>query len=195
MAEEANLQKRVVAELKKHGGKVLNIHGGPMQEAGNPDLLYVLDGWALFVELKARQGKVSEIQKHRIQQWQDAGAAVLVGSCFKRLQNEISRWVTDVKKRRTPKLSYQDVREDEIDRLSPRTRHMLIELAAGIPTGEVARAFGVSSSRVSDIKASRAGRAYLQLTIKEIERQRIRLAALAPLESVRRAFSRPHTTP
>jgi len=56
---ESTLEKYLVAEVKKRGGKCLKLVG----YVGIPDRLILLPGGtAIFVELKTKQGKLSPLQ-------------------------------------------------------------------------------------------------------------------------------------
>ena len=58
----------------KPGCKYLKIHGGIYQERGTPDLLVVRHGTTFMWEIKARAGRVSKLQHHRMKEWHLAGA-------------------------------------------------------------------------------------------------------------------------
>lgn len=65
-------QAKLIRRFKKEGYLVLKLI--QVQEAGYPDLLLLKpDGEIRFVEVKARRGRLSEIQKTRITQLQDMG--------------------------------------------------------------------------------------------------------------------------
>lgn len=60
------------------GCKAIKTHGSAYGEAGTPDIFAVRNGQAYLLEVKTMKGKVSEIQKHRMKQWEEAGARVAV---------------------------------------------------------------------------------------------------------------------
>jgi hypothetical protein len=75
---EAHLTRDVIAYLKalrQSGRRVwwVKLHGGPMQRSGVPDLLVVIDGRVVFVELKAPGNEPSRLQEHTIAQIEAAG--------------------------------------------------------------------------------------------------------------------------
>jgi len=78
--QEKSVQKRVVGWLKKMSrdtnGEVwhMKVHGGQYQMAGVPDIMCVINGIPVFVELKATGKKPSAIQVNRIKELQVAGA-------------------------------------------------------------------------------------------------------------------------
>lgn len=83
MTPESRLRdaiKKYVDDLRKGGLsiKYLKIHGGPMIEAGTPDILVVLDGRAYFLEAKVKPNKASPLQEQRIKEWLSAGARAAV---------------------------------------------------------------------------------------------------------------------
>lgn len=71
---------RYLKRLKQSGVPVfwLKIHGGSMQKAGVPDLLVVVDGRFLFVEIKTPSGRLSRIQEVRIAEIAQAGGPTCV---------------------------------------------------------------------------------------------------------------------
>ena len=76
---ESSLSRRI----RQHANdlpntKALKIHGSVMMETGTPDLLVVQNGRAIWFETKVGKNKLSPIQAKRIQQWQAAGAVVVV---------------------------------------------------------------------------------------------------------------------
>ena len=58
---ESVLEKKLVAEVKRRGGKCIKLVG----YVGIPDRLILLpEAIAIFVELKTKQGKLSALQVH-----------------------------------------------------------------------------------------------------------------------------------
>lgn len=78
MSSEKAIVQKVVEELKRRGFWTLKVHGGPMQKAGIPDVLAVLDGQLWAFEVKARDGVVSRLQRKRMDELEKAGAYVFV---------------------------------------------------------------------------------------------------------------------
>jgi len=56
----------------------MKIAGGPMQRTGIPDLLAVIDGRAVFLEVKRPGNKATKLQLHRIAELRGAGATAEV---------------------------------------------------------------------------------------------------------------------
>ena len=88
---EAGMVKRVVSRVLRtyadHSPYVLNVHGGPMQRVGVPDLLVVIDGLAVFLEVKFQRpgesaqharGRASAVQLAQIDRLREAGATAAV---------------------------------------------------------------------------------------------------------------------
>ncbi|MDU0200149.1 VRR-NUC domain-containing protein [Paenibacillus sp. MAH-36] len=66
---ERTLEKRLKTEIEKRGALCLKFESPGT--AGVPDRLILLPGGqAVFVEMKSPTGKISEIQKYRIQQFE-----------------------------------------------------------------------------------------------------------------------------
>jgi len=87
---ERNLQKSVVAYLRAalapYRGVVVCIPNAPPskrnpitgQTVGEPDLLVLVRGQAIGIELKDRAGEVKKHQRARHAAWREAGAEVFV---------------------------------------------------------------------------------------------------------------------
>lgn len=71
---ETTITKKIHAYLKQQGFWVLKIHGGPVQQAGIPDLLAVKDGRAYFFEVKTATGRLSPLQEHTLDKLRQFGA-------------------------------------------------------------------------------------------------------------------------
>lgn len=82
---------RQLKQLKAEGLPLfwLKLHGGPMQKRGVPDLLIVVAGRALFVELKAPGKEPSPLQRVRINEIRAAGGRALVAYCPDTVEAEI----------------------------------------------------------------------------------------------------------
>ncbi len=89
---------RVLKKLKSEGLPIwwLKIHGGPMQVAGIPDLLVVVSGLSVFIELKAEGGKPSRLQLARLEEIKAAGAWTAVCSHAETVEKLI-RFVVDIR--------------------------------------------------------------------------------------------------
>lgn len=78
MAEEKNFENRVKAFLKEQGCWHLKTWSGGFQRSGIPDLIICCKGNFIGVELKASNGKVSELQKYELEEIRNSGGAAMV---------------------------------------------------------------------------------------------------------------------
>ncbi len=61
---ESKIQSRLIKRLEKKGWYVIKLI--QTNKNGIPDLLCIKDGWKIiFIEVKSKKGKVSELQKYR----------------------------------------------------------------------------------------------------------------------------------
>ena len=68
---EQQIQKKIIKKLEAEGYLVIKLIKTNLN--GIPDLLAIKDNKPLFIEVKQPKGKLSEIQKYRIQQLKDKG--------------------------------------------------------------------------------------------------------------------------
>lgn len=73
MATEKNFENRVKKFLKEQGCWTLKTWGGGLQRSGIPDLLVCCKGFFIGVELKAPNGKPSDLQLWNLMKISDAG--------------------------------------------------------------------------------------------------------------------------
>lgn len=79
MAAEKNFENKVKAFLKSQGCWFIKYWGGgQFTKSGIPDLLVCCKGHFLGVELKATNGKPSELQLYNIEKIKEAGGIALV---------------------------------------------------------------------------------------------------------------------
>lgn len=83
MTPEGKITAAIVRRLKQlraEGVAVewLKIAGSPMQRAGWPDLLVVVRGTTLYVEIKSPAGRLSKLQAEQIKRLRAAGAMVAI---------------------------------------------------------------------------------------------------------------------
>lgn len=86
MASEKNFENRVKKFLKEQGAYFVKYWGGGnFTRSGVPDLLVCCKGRFMGLEIKAENGKPSELQLHHIEQIRKAGgiAFILRPSDFK----------------------------------------------------------------------------------------------------------------
>jgi len=65
---EKTIVQKVMAEAKRLGWWRLNVHGGPYQMAGLPDILVIKDGRAAWMEVKVPGKDPTRRQEHRIRE-------------------------------------------------------------------------------------------------------------------------------
>jgi Holliday junction resolvase-like predicted endonuclease len=70
---ERAIETELRRAIKSAGGTVIKLTG-----AGNPDRIAVFGPSAVFVEVKARGGRLSEAQRVKLRQFADAGHTVAV---------------------------------------------------------------------------------------------------------------------
>jgi hypothetical protein len=76
---ETSLTANIVSLLRKeHGCFVINVHGGPYQMAGLPDILVIKNGVHLWLEFKTANGVLSGVQKSVHKQLRGNGASVFL---------------------------------------------------------------------------------------------------------------------
>ena len=79
MAAEKNFENKVKAFLKENGAWVLKYWGGAAYtKSGIPDLLVCFNSWFLGIELKAPNGKPSELQLYNLRQITKAGGIAIL---------------------------------------------------------------------------------------------------------------------
>lgn len=80
MKPESRIVKKILAYLNGLDNcKAIKIHGSPYMEAGTPDVLCIYRGAPIWFEVKAASpGKVSDIQRRRLEEWSTAGARCAV---------------------------------------------------------------------------------------------------------------------
>lgn len=75
MPAEATIQRAIIKALRERGIYVFHALNA---EAGTPDLIACVDGRFIALEVKAPKGRVSAIQRHRMEQIQAAGGIAVV---------------------------------------------------------------------------------------------------------------------
>lgn len=86
---ESRLSRQIKAAIRARGGYCVKIHGGPMMEAGTPDILACIPvqvsklnnetrGLFVGIETKMPEGVVSAVQQYRHAQIRQAGGVVII---------------------------------------------------------------------------------------------------------------------
>ena len=78
---EQQIQKKITTQLEKDGYLVLKII--KCNKSGYPDLIAVKENDTLFVEVKRPKGRLSELQKVRIEDMKKRGINVVVWTAYK----------------------------------------------------------------------------------------------------------------
>ena len=73
---EQQYQSKIIKDLELEGYFTIKIIKA--NKNGIPDILAIKDGMATFIEVKSKDGRVSEIQKYRIEQLKKYGARAFV---------------------------------------------------------------------------------------------------------------------
>lgn len=96
MAKEKQFENRVknwLSQLQKEGEpvKFTKIWGGGMQKAGIPDLICCINGIYFEIELKASNGKPTELQRYNIKLTNEANGIgmILYPEGFKNFKNVV----------------------------------------------------------------------------------------------------------
>jgi len=96
MARESLVTKRVVRYLdglQQAGHRVewMKVKGGAAQKRGEADFFVTYEGRTIRPELKGDGGKVSELQDHRLNEWQWAGAICFVAFSFREFKIQFEK--------------------------------------------------------------------------------------------------------
>lgn len=73
---ENKIKKYIEKEVPYSWG--VKFHGGTYSRSGVPDLLYCIDGYFVAIEVKAENGKPSELQKRKIKKIREAGGIAVI---------------------------------------------------------------------------------------------------------------------
>lgn len=77
MAQEKQLETKIKKFLEGEGAYFVKYFGCAFTRAGVPDLLVCVRGHFVAIEVKAENGKLSELQKHNLEQIRKAGGIAL----------------------------------------------------------------------------------------------------------------------
>jgi len=75
---ESSLLRSCCNILKTMGIVYRKRHGSSFSTAGDPDLFFVVNGQHYEVELKVPGAKPTALQRHRLSEWERAGATCVV---------------------------------------------------------------------------------------------------------------------
>lgn len=97
MAAEKLFENKIKKLLEEHGAWFVKYWAGAaFTKSGVPDILACVNGYFIGIEVKAQNGRPSELQLHNIRKIKDAGgfAFVLYPSAF----DEFKQFITDLKR-------------------------------------------------------------------------------------------------
>lgn len=96
MAEEKNFENKIKAYLKSVGAYFIKTHGDRFSRIGTPDIIACVNGKFVAVEVKATNGKPSDLQIHHIKQINDAGGygVILYPKDFENFKKSINCLLT-----------------------------------------------------------------------------------------------------
>lgn len=91
MAQEKTFENKIKRFLKEHDCYCVKYFGCSYSEAGTPDILACVNGYFIAIEVKAQNGKPSELQLVKIDEIRKAGgfAYVVYPSGFSKLKDII----------------------------------------------------------------------------------------------------------
>ena len=97
MTSEKSFENKIKRYLKERGCYRVKYHGNYFSENGTPDILGCVNGYFLAIEVKAQDGKPSELQLAKIDAIRKAGgfAYVAYPSGWERLKDIIDGLLID----------------------------------------------------------------------------------------------------
>jgi hypothetical protein len=96
---EAVIQRQIIEYIEKLGFYVVKII--QCNKNGFPDLMVLIAGSAIFIEVKSATGKVSELQKYRHKQLHELGYPIIITSSLTHFKNELDTIGKNIQKQRT----------------------------------------------------------------------------------------------
>jgi Holliday junction resolvase len=96
---EAVIQRQIIEYIERLGFYVVKII--QCNKNGFPDLMVLIRGTVIFIEVKSATGKVSELQKYRHKQLIDNGHPVIITSSLTHFKNELTAIGEELQKQRT----------------------------------------------------------------------------------------------
>lgn len=96
MAQEKNFENKIKAFLEEQGAWFIKYWAGSkFTKDGIPDILACLNGYFVAIEVKAANGKPSELQKHHVKKINDSGGFAMIlypqdWNLFKKLVNYLN---------------------------------------------------------------------------------------------------------
>lgn len=78
MAQEKNFENKIKKYIEDQDGWQVKFFANRMTKNGIPDILACINGYFLAIEVKAQNGKPSELQKHHVKKINDAGGYAII---------------------------------------------------------------------------------------------------------------------
>lgn len=78
MAAEKTFENKVKKYIEEQGGWQVKFFANRMTKTGIPDILACINGYFLAIEVKAENGKPSELQKYHVKKINDAGGYAII---------------------------------------------------------------------------------------------------------------------
>lgn len=96
---EAIIQRQIIEYIERLGFYVVKII--QCNKNGFPDLMVLIAGSAIFIEVKSATGKVSELQKYRHKQLSELGYPIIITSSLTHFKNELNTISESIQRQRT----------------------------------------------------------------------------------------------
>lgn len=95
MAQEKNFENKIKGYLKSINAYFIKTHGDRFSRIGTPDIIACINGKFVAIEVKAENGKPSELQKYHIQQINDAGGygLMLYPKDFEQFKKDVQKFL------------------------------------------------------------------------------------------------------
>lgn len=96
MAQEKNFENKIKAYLKSIGAYFIKTHGDRFSKVGTPDIIACVNGNFVAVEVKAENGKPSDLQLYHLEQIRKAGGyeTVLYPKDFEKFKKDVESLLT-----------------------------------------------------------------------------------------------------
>lgn len=78
MPSEKNFENKIKAYLKEQGCWYVKYFANRMTKKGVPDILACVNGYFLAIEVKAQNGKPSDLQKWNVEKIREAGGVAVI---------------------------------------------------------------------------------------------------------------------
>ena len=78
MAQEKNYENKIKSYIEELGGWQVKFFANRMTKSGIPDILACVGGYFVAIEVKAQNGKPSELQLHHCKKIREAGGFAFI---------------------------------------------------------------------------------------------------------------------